>query len=229
MLQLERWATKSRQKLWESARLSHAERRGPAFHWLTPYFWSTAVKDPKYENLVELYYSGLSTKELGRMFGVHGGAIRSALVWRGAKMRKAGGAPGIPRMNRRAKKYSNLVELYESGLSSCELGRMFGVNSETIISSLRTRGATIRPHPKGEGSPLYRRGKREYTAASNRISHYVKNAVRDGIICKPDFCSQCSRKGTVHAHHCDYSKSIDVMWMCPKCHYLWHKTHDPVL
>lgn len=49
----------------------------------------------------------------------------------------------------------------------------------------------------------------------------VNNAVRDGRLVRQP-CEGCgSRK--VHAHHEDYSKPLDVRWLCAFCHGLAHR------
>ena len=35
-------------------------------------------------------------------------------------------------------------------------------------------------------------------------------------------CSRCGRTTNVHAHHDDYSKPLDVTWLCPPCHAVRH-------
>lgn len=50
----------------------------------------------------------------------------------------------------------------------------------------------------------------------------VGNAIRDGKMCKPLFCTRCLSPGNVQAHHRDYSKPLDVVWLCQKCHVEEH-------
>ena len=49
----------------------------------------------------------------------------------------------------------------------------------------------------------------------------VNNAVRDGRLTKEP-CFFCGDDNRVHAHHHDYSKPLDVTWLCPKCHHRLH-------
>lgn len=51
-------------------------------------------------------------------------------------------------------------------------------------------------------------------------------AVKKGIIAKPDQCSQCGKRRKLDAHHNDYSKPLNVLWLCKKCHTLIHKKQN---
>lgn len=66
----------------------------------------------------------------------------------------------------------------------------------------------------------------------NRIKHrareLVKYAVDTGKLIKPNQCEQCSNTVNIQGHHCDYTKPLEVMWLCSKCHGLWHRHNTPI-
>lgn len=49
----------------------------------------------------------------------------------------------------------------------------------------------------------------------------VNNAIRDGRLFKKP-CSICGASKS-QAHHDDYSRPLDVRWLCPACHSAHHK------
>jgi len=50
----------------------------------------------------------------------------------------------------------------------------------------------------------------------------VSNAIRSGELMKPNNCEKCGAERLLHAHHPDYSKPLDVEWLCVPCHTLAH-------
>ena len=50
----------------------------------------------------------------------------------------------------------------------------------------------------------------------------VTTAMLNGSLIRPDKCSNCSNTENIQAHHEDYSKPLDVVWLCPTCHRRHH-------
>ena len=55
-----------------------------------------------------------------------------------------------------------------------------------------------------------------------RVAHVVVgNAIRDGRLIKEP-CARCGEL-RVEAHHEDYSRPLDVTWLCKPCHMMRHR------
>lgn len=50
----------------------------------------------------------------------------------------------------------------------------------------------------------------------------VNEAIRNGKLKRPEACEVCKTKCKVQAHHPDYSKPLEVMWLCVSCHAKEH-------
>ena len=46
----------------------------------------------------------------------------------------------------------------------------------------------------------------------------VETAVKWGKLKRPAACEACGKAGAVEAHHDDYTKPLDVKWLCDPCH-----------
>lgn len=54
-----------------------------------------------------------------------------------------------------------------------------------------------------------------------RKAHYVvQTALRNGSMKRPPLCSACDATGRIEGHHEDYSKPLEVTWLCKPCHHL---------
>jgi len=56
-----------------------------------------------------------------------------------------------------------------------------------------------------------------------RAHKLVNNAVKNGDIIKPKYCSVCEKVGRLHSHHWNgYDHPYDIVWLCPSCHHAAH-------
>jgi hypothetical protein len=56
-----------------------------------------------------------------------------------------------------------------------------------------------------------------------RAAHkVVENAIRAGRLAR-NACERCGTDAQVHAHHDDYSRPLDVRWLCPVHHRDRHR------
>lgn len=78
-----------------------------------------------------------------------------------------------------------------------------------------------------QGREAFRRASKRYVErypAKKAATTAVKNAIRDGRLIRQP-CECCG--AWAQAHHDDYSKPLDVRWLCPKHHAEWHKHNTP--
>ena len=54
----------------------------------------------------------------------------------------------------------------------------------------------------------------------------VRYEIEMGRMVRPERCEDCSKRRRVVGHHDDYSKPLDVRWLCYPCHELFHSAHD---
>jgi hypothetical protein len=52
----------------------------------------------------------------------------------------------------------------------------------------------------------------------------LNNAVYSGKLDRPETCSLCNETGLIDGHHPDYSKPLEVIWLCRQCHVDYHRS-----
>lgn len=130
---------------------------------------------------------------------------------------------------RRKPEYEIAVEMYLNGMSIEQIANYFNVTRQSMWKSLRRRLPQLRSNLRyGENNHFYRGG----IMASDRSQNLLEQAIEDGLIKRKDTCEICGKtsvksngKSGIEAHHCDYNKPYDVIWLCKKCHYEWHKNN----
>ena len=56
----------------------------------------------------------------------------------------------------------------------------------------------------------------------NRAHKKLQYALDTGKVIRPNKCSMCGIECIPQGHHYDYSKPLDVTWLCAKCHSKVH-------
>lgn len=91
-------------------------------------------------------------------------------------------------------------------------------NNEAVRERDRARGRTAnRRASRAQVAMAWRQANPEKYKAQTAVG----NAVRDGRLSREP-CKTCGSTAYVHAHHQDYSKPLDVTWLCAAHHHRRH-------
>jgi hypothetical protein len=73
--------------------------------------------------------------------------------------------------------------------------------------------------------------KRAAAHPHRKVNKQTQAAIKSGILVRPTACSKCARSGKTEAHHPDYSKPLEVIWLCKPCHLAEHnrRSHEAAL
>lgn len=52
---------------------------------------------------------------------------------------------------------------------------------------------------------------------------YVRTAIKNGNITNPNKCNKCMKECKPEAHHKDYTKPLEIIWLCRTCHGHEHR------
>ncbi len=103
-----------------------------------------------------------------------------------------------------------------------------------------TRRYHLDPEPAKERVKKHRQRNPESSTTNTRrwrelypekyLAHKaVRNALRRGDLKKPDHCASCETQlpaQQIHGHHDDYTKPLEVIWVCHECHMELHRIRD---
>jgi hypothetical protein len=71
---------------------------------------------------------------------------------------------------------------------------------------------------------------RDRSLMSRRAAMAVCRAVKRGLLIRSDTCEQCGSVGRkIEAAHHDYSRPLDVRWLCKPCHARWDRREPKTL
>jgi hypothetical protein len=128
------------------------------------------------------------------------------------------------------KDYDHAVVMYNAGLSVADVADYYGITRQAMWAVLKRRGCEFRPNLRfGDDNHFYRG-----TSDDDRAQGIVEKAIAKGILVRQP-CEVCGEspvgsdgRSLVHAHHCDYNKPLEVMWLCQPHHYEWHQRNKAV-
>jgi len=61
------------------------------------------------------------------------------------------------------------------------------------------------------------------TAKERRAIHFqVSLAIQRGELVRSRHCESCGRRTRTQGHHDDYTKPLEVRWLCSSCHVRLH-------
>ena len=99
--------------------------------------------------------------------------------------------------------------------------RQYRVNNREKISAARKESARNDPDKYRAQTARYRSKKiKKYD--QKHANEAVFNAIQTGKLIRPKTCSKCGMEGKVDGHHPDYTKRLEVIWLCRCCHMYAH-------
>jgi len=134
-------------------------------------------------------------------------------------------------MAAKRKDYDEAVRLYNRGCSIGHVAAFYNMSRQAMWKILKIRGCQFRQQLRYGKDNHFHRG----TKADGYAQNLLEQALEDGVVQRKVRCETCGDVGTfkdgrtkIQAHHPDYNKPLDVMWLCQPCHHKWHKQHKAV-
>ena len=125
------------------------------------------------------------------------------------------------RKSKRRHKY--YIEHKEAELASSKKYR------EEHRSKFNVYGKIWRERHREKWLENHKNYQKKYLKKNNMVTsahNKVHNAILTGqIIKKP--CEKCGAE-PAEAHHCDYNKPLEVIWLCKKHHAEWHRNNKSI-
>ncbi len=128
---------------------------------------------------------------------------------------------------RREEKWHLIERLWAEGLPATEIATRTGhANSNSLSQAIARMAHAGRPLPprrpgwKGHANPNPPPLRLPLTRS--QVNQRLRYAVRMGRVKRAEACERCGREGRVDGHHHDYSKPLEVEWLCRTCHTAEH-------
>lgn len=120
--------------------------------------------------------------------------------------------------------------MYAAGSSVGAVAKAQGLTRQAMWQWLKARGVSMRPQLRYGVANHFHRG----TKANDYAQNVLEKAVSRGRVKRKTACETCGStakfkngRTAIQAHHPDYNKPLDVMWLCQRCHHEWHRKQKP--
>lgn len=97
-------------------------------------------------------------------------------------------------------------------------------NKKDVIENRVKHVEYYREYDRARGNRLpdgYQEEYRSEFPKKHKAHEMVAKAIRNGHLFKEP-CEECGSKEYIHAHHDDYSKPLNIRWLCAAHHRQWH-------
>jgi hypothetical protein len=108
-------------------------------------------------------------------------------------------------------------QLRYSGFGKCLISR-----GKPMITSLNNKRAAMAKARAAKSALFAKTLPPSDAATRHRARSLVAARLARGAMVRPDSCSACGATVTPEAHHVDYSRPCDVLWLCRPCHCKVH-------
>lgn len=124
---------------------------------------------------------------------------------------------------------SNLSRCKECVKASVRANRAKKIDYYRSYDRLRYRESDIRKENarKSAASPAGIASRKKFAESQKgsperKARVAVGNAIRNGSLARGSECYFCGTENRLQAHHHDYSRPLDVFWLCAACHGKLH-------
>lgn len=112
----------------------------------------------------------------------------------------------------------------------CQRKRLREIVRDPVLAARkREQNARYRERDREKLRPIWvqKQTKRQKEGKIDKVKlrcrMILQGAIRYGRIFRPKCCAGCGKECHAHAHHENYSKPFEVLWLCPTCHADVHK------
>lgn len=88
-------------------------------------------------------------------------------------------------------------------------------------ASWYARNQPLRAARETERAAQWRRDHHAEARILERARRAVSKAISRGELIRPETCEACGAAGKIQGAHFDYSRPLEVRWLCRSCHTRW--------